>query len=60
MTEAKHRADAYCPACGGTCRDPKAIANLGWFKPLSLGPTFTGPGESSFKPARHGDRAPGK
>lgn len=29
-------------------------------KPLSLRPTFTGAGSTSFKPVRHADRAPGK
>jgi hypothetical protein len=57
MTEPrKHRADAYCPVCGGTCRDPQAIRNLGWYKPKSLGPSFTGAGKSSFKPARKSAR----
>lgn len=52
----KHRADAYCPACGGTCRDEATIKALGSVKPLSLGPEFTGAGKPSFKPARKGSR----
>lgn len=54
-----HRADAYCPECGGTCRDPEAIAAL-THKPLSIRPTFTGAGAPTFKPARHANRGPGK
>jgi hypothetical protein len=52
----KHRADAYCPVCGGTCRDPDTIRQLGWTKPLSLGPDWTGPGKTSFKPSRKAGR----
>lgn len=55
----KHRADAYCAACGGTCRDPATIARQ-TEKPLSLRPSFTGAGQTSFKPARHANRGPGK
>lgn len=60
----KHRADAYCPACGGKCRDEaaiKALADAGR-KPLSLRPAFTGPGKPGFKPARRSSKwsAPGK
>lgn len=47
----RHRADAYCPRCGGQCRDPDTIAALD-HKPLSLGPAFTGAGRTSFKPSR--------
>jgi hypothetical protein len=25
----RHRADAYCPVCGGTCRDPEACLVAG-------------------------------
>lgn len=56
----KHRADAYCALCGGACRDPAAIRRLDGRKPLSIGPLFTEAGSPSFKPARHGVRAPGK
>lgn len=57
----KHRADAYCAACGGTCRDPRTVAEQRRRpKPLSLGPLFTDAGAPSFKPARHGVRSPGK
>jgi hypothetical protein len=52
----EHRADAYCPACGGTCRDPRAIAALGDRKPASMRPAFTGPGQTSFKPSRNGKK----
>lgn len=55
-----HRADAYCRACGGQCRDPDAIAALDGRQPLSLRPAFTGAGQTSFKPARHANRGPGK
>lgn len=55
----KHRADAYCAVCGGACRDARTIAALD-HKPLSLRPSFTGAGQSSFKPARHANRGPGK
>lgn len=54
-----HRADAYCRACGGQCQKPwLAPPVVG--KPLSLRPTFTGAGQTSFKPARHANRGPGK
>jgi hypothetical protein len=46
--------------CGGTCRDPEAIAALGNRPVLSLRPTFTGAGQTSFKPVRHGKRTPGQ
>jgi hypothetical protein len=52
-----HRVDAYCPACGGTCRDAEAIrkhnADAGWYRrKLDVRPTFTGAGSTSFKPTR--------
>lgn len=53
-----HRADAYCPECGGTCRDPETLARQ-TTKPLSLRPSFTGAGTTSFKPARNGKKGPG-
>lgn len=56
----KHRADAYCAACGGKCRDPETIAELGNKPVLSMRPAFTGAGQMSFKPARHANRGPGK
>jgi hypothetical protein len=52
----KHRADAYCPACGGTCRDARTIAALGDKPVLSLRPSFTGSGAPTFKPARKSGR----
>lgn len=56
----KHRADAYCPACGGTCRDPVTVAAQAGRPVLSLRPAFTGAGQTSFKPARHANRGPGR
>lgn len=56
----KHRADAYCPACGGTCRDAATIRAHGDKPVLSLRPAFTGAGQTSFKPARHANRGPGR
>jgi hypothetical protein len=47
----KHRADAYCPACGGQCRDPETVAAL-THKPLSIRPAFTGAGRPTFRPTR--------
>lgn len=57
MTATQHRADAYCHVCGGACRDTETItahaAAEGWYgRKLDIRPFFTGPGETSFKPAR--------
>lgn len=55
----RHRADVYCTVCGGQCTDPATVAALDQ-APLSLRPSFTGPGGPSWKPARHANRGPGK
>jgi hypothetical protein len=57
MTATQHRADAYCHVCGGACRDERTIkerdASWGFYpRKLDIRPFFTGPGETSFKPAR--------
>ena len=47
-----HRAHAYCPACGGTCRDPETLARAPARPALSIRPAFTGAGSPTFKPSR--------